>query len=109
MTEKTRPNKIWIYHCERRRNYAIKDLKRPLKGHANSNDATHSHGREKQHQDHKRPHKTMHGQIRPYKAITAIQYHNVPQKHIFCSLAQFLFDLEHFSLMFPRQEQQSFF
>ena len=30
----------------------------------------------------------------------------MPQKHIFCSLAQFLFDLEHFSFMFPRQEEE---
>ena len=46
------------------------------------------------------------GHIRPYKAITEILYHNMPQKHIFCSLAQFLLDLEHFLLMFPRQEQE---
>ena len=39
--------------------------------------------------------KTMQGHIRPYKANTAIQYHNVPQKHFFCSLAHFLFHLEH--------------
>ena len=74
--------------------------------HAKSNEATHCHGREKHHQDHKRSHKTMQGQIRPYKAITAIKYQNLPRKHIFCFIAQFLFDLEHFSLMFPRQEQQ---
>ena len=42
-------------------------------------------------------------------------YYNVPHKHIFCSLAQFLFDLEHFLLMFPprkeqeQEQQQSFF
>ena len=55
-----------------------------------------------------RPHivKTIQGHIRPYKANTAIQYPNVPQKHIFLPL-------DNFSLMFPRQEQeqqqQSFF
>ena len=74
--------------------------------HTKSNEATHGDGSEKQHQDHTRPHKAMQGQIRPYKAITAIQCYNVPLKHIFCSLAQFLFDLEHFSLMFPRQVEQ---
>ena len=58
------------------------------------------HGREKQHQGHTRPHKAMQGHIRSYKAITTIQY------HIFCSFAQFLFDLEHFSLMFLRQEEE---
>ena len=61
---------------------------------------------------HTRLHKAIQGCIRPYKANTAIQHHNMPQKHIYCSLAQFLFDLEHFSLMFPREEeqqQQSFF
>ena len=34
--------------------------------------------------------------IRPYKANVAIQYHNVPEKHIFCSLGHFLFNFEHF-------------
>ena len=43
-----------------------------------------------------------------------IQYLNAPQKHILCSLAQFLFDLEHFLLLFQRleeeeQQQQSLF
>ena len=66
-----------------------------------------------QHQDHTRPEKAIQGHIRPYKAKRAIQYHNVPQKHIFCFLAHFFFTLEHFSLTFLRQEeeeqQQSFF
>ena len=41
---------IWIYDRERRRYSAIKDHKMPfkaIKGHANSNDAAHSYGREK--------------------------------------------------------------
>ena len=44
--------------------------------------------------------------IRPYKANIAIQCHNVPQKHAYCSLAQFLFDLDIFSLMFQHQEKE---
>ena len=64
---------------------------------------------------HIRPHKAIQDNRRPYKANT-IQYHNVPQKHTFCSLAhfcslaRFLFDLEHFWNLIPRQqEQQRFF
>ena len=52
------------------------------------------------------PYKAIQGHIRPYKANTAIQYHNVPQKHIYCSLAQLLLDLEQYLLMIPRQEEQ---
>ena len=68
---------IWIYDREKRQYSAIEDHKmlfkavkmpyedikgqtRPYKAiqvHANSNEATHSHGREKQNQDHTRPHK----------------------------------------------------
>ena len=32
-------------------------------GHANYNEATHSHGREKQYQDHMRPHKAIQDHI----------------------------------------------
>ena len=39
-----------------------------IQGHASSNEATHSHGLEKQHQDHTRPHKAIQGHTRSYKA-----------------------------------------
>ena len=50
---------------------AMEGHTRPLKDtqdHANSNEVTHTHGREKQHQDHTRPHKAIQGHIRSHKA-----------------------------------------
>ena len=75
---------IWIYDREKRRHSAIKDHKKAVI-------------------DPTRSHKAMQSRIRPHMA-----YGN-----IFCSLAQFLFDLEHFLNLIPRQQeqqqQQSFF
>ena len=68
---------IWIYGREKRQYSSIKDYKMPYKA-------------------IKRPYKALQDHTRPYKANTAIQYHNVPQKHIFSSPAQFLFYFEHF-------------
>ena len=51
---------------------------------------------------HIRPYKTTQGHTRPYKANTTIQCHNVPnvpQLHIFCSLAHFLFHCTFFLLL----------
>ena len=69
------------------------------------------------------PYNAKQGQKRPYKAIQGHirqtrQFNttcNVPKSTLF-ALAQFMFDLDHFPLKFPRQEeeeqqkqQQSFF
>ena len=96
---------------------AIKGHKKAIKGHKRLNKAKQDHtrthkamlilmrphivyGRENQHQDEDmRPHKAIQG-----KHGNLIS--QLPQKHIFCSLAQFLFDLKPFSLMFPLQEEE---
>ena len=68
---------IWIYDCQKRQYSAIKDHEMPFKA------IKKAIQRQK---GHTRPHKGIQGHIRPYKANTAIHYHNVPQKHIFCSI-----------------------
>ena len=99
---------IWIYGREKRRYSAIKDYKMPKKAiqcHTMPCKAILGHTSHKAMLILMRPQivmavkssiKATRGHIRPYKANVAIQYHNVPEKHIFCSLAHFLFNFEHF-------------
>ena len=56
---------------------AVKSNSKAIRGHIRPYEAI---------KGHKRPHKAIQGHIRPYKANAAIQFHNVPQKHNFCSI-----------------------
>ena len=74
-----------------------------------SNEATHGHDRENRQTDHTRLYKAIKDHIRPYKAIQGKHSNSITKcttEDIFCSLAQFLLNLEYFLLMIPRQSQE---
>ena len=77
----------------------IKRLYKAIKDHTRSHNASHImavKSNNKTIRGHIRPYKTTQGHTKPYKANTTIQSHNVPQKHVFCVLARFLFSCTFF-------------